>query len=189
MTNKKLKVGDWVTIDSCKVAHNGYENEEIIEYLYNHPDERYQIIACVAEGVEYPWIVDHDVLGGTSFDDSELIKVGESEKKRREPEVVHDFTTDWEKMYDFFKITKREFLESYSYITEEEYNLTAMNTVGYVPDMDAIPIRGHKVNLVLACPVCGSEGFLDCKCETGYKCLACGEIIELTEMTTHSHDL
>ena len=35
-----------------------------------------------------------------------------------------DFTTDWEKMRDFFKITKKEFLESYSYMTEEEYEAT-----------------------------------------------------------------
>ena len=36
-----------------------------------------------------------------------------------------NFTTDWEKMRDFFDITKKDFLASYSYITEEEYNNTA----------------------------------------------------------------
>jgi hypothetical protein len=35
-----------------------------------------------------------------------------------------DFTTDWEKMRDFFKLTKEEFLMSYSYLTEEEYEAT-----------------------------------------------------------------
>ena len=35
-----------------------------------------------------------------------------------------DFTTDWEKMRDFFQLTKEEFLESYSYMTEEEYEAT-----------------------------------------------------------------
>lgn len=35
-----------------------------------------------------------------------------------------DFTDDKEKMIDFYKLTKDEFLKSYSYLTEEEYNLT-----------------------------------------------------------------
>ena len=36
-----------------------------------------------------------------------------------------DFITDIEKMRDFFKVSKEEFLLSYSYLTEEEYDLTA----------------------------------------------------------------
>lgn len=36
-----------------------------------------------------------------------------------------DFTTDAEKMYDFFELTKEEFLQSYSYLNEAEYDLTA----------------------------------------------------------------
>jgi len=35
-----------------------------------------------------------------------------------------DFTTDWEKMRDFFQISKEEFLASYSYVTEAEYDAT-----------------------------------------------------------------
>ena len=35
-----------------------------------------------------------------------------------------DFTDDEEKMKDFFCLSKERFLESYSYLTEEEYNLT-----------------------------------------------------------------
>ena len=35
-----------------------------------------------------------------------------------------DFTDDKEKMKDFFYLSKERFLESYSYLTEEEYNLT-----------------------------------------------------------------
>lgn len=35
-----------------------------------------------------------------------------------------DFIDDEEKMYDFNKLTKKEFLFSYSYLTELEYNLT-----------------------------------------------------------------
>jgi hypothetical protein len=40
-----------------------------------------------------------------------------------------DFCDDAEKMVDFFQLSKREFLESYSYLTEEEYLLT-LNRVG-----------------------------------------------------------
>ena len=36
-----------------------------------------------------------------------------------------DFTDDAEKMYDFYILTKEEFLKSYSYIKELEYDLTA----------------------------------------------------------------
>ena len=41
------------------------------------------------------------------------------------PEISHtDFCDDEEKMKDFEKLSKEDFLSSYSYITEEEYNLT-----------------------------------------------------------------
>ncbi len=35
------------------------------------------------------------------------------------------FTDDPEKMRDFVELTRSEFLKSYSYLTEEEYDLTA----------------------------------------------------------------
>ena len=34
------------------------------------------------------------------------------------------FIGDWEKMRDFYKLTREEFLSSYSYLTEEEYDAT-----------------------------------------------------------------
>ena len=37
---------------------------------------------------------------------------------------ARDFCDDEEKMADFNKLTKQEFLDSYSYLTEEEYQLT-----------------------------------------------------------------
>lgn len=36
----------------------------------------------------------------------------------------YPFLTDWEKMRDFVKLSKEEFLESYSYLTETEYDMT-----------------------------------------------------------------
>jgi hypothetical protein len=35
------------------------------------------------------------------------------------------FLTDTEKMEDFVRLSKKEFLDSYSYLTEEEYNNTS----------------------------------------------------------------
>ena len=35
------------------------------------------------------------------------------------------FIADAEKMRDFFDLTKEEFLNSYSYLTEEEYDATS----------------------------------------------------------------
>ena len=37
---------------------------------------------------------------------------------------VANFLTDTDKMYDFLRIDKDEFLESYSYLTEKEYDNT-----------------------------------------------------------------
>lgn len=39
-------------------------------------------------------------------------------------ETGNEFTNDWEKMYDFFLLRKEDFLETYSYLTEEDYNAT-----------------------------------------------------------------
>ena len=42
-----------------------------------------------------------------------------------------DFTDDIEKMKDFKRLTKAEFLSSYSYLTEEEYDLTKKQEKNY----------------------------------------------------------
>ena len=41
-----------------------------------------------------------------------------------------DFTDDIEKMHDFCLLSKEEFLESYSYLTEIEYDLTKQKVDG-----------------------------------------------------------
>lgn len=38
--------------------------------------------------------------------------------------VYESFVDDEEKMRDFFKLSREEFLKSYSYLTEEEYDAT-----------------------------------------------------------------
>ena len=42
-----------------------------------------------------------------------------------------DITDDKEKMRDFKLLTKAEFLSSYSYLTEEEYDLTKKQEKNY----------------------------------------------------------
>lgn len=39
------------------------------------------------------------------------------------------FAGDREKMIDFFPLSKTEFLQSYSYLTEEEYNATVIDCI------------------------------------------------------------
>ena len=52
-------------------------------------------------------------------------------EKEWNPEISHsDFCDDEEKMEDFNKLTKDEFLSSYSYVTEKEYNLTRIKQKG-----------------------------------------------------------
>ena len=45
-----------------------------------------------------------------------------------------NFIDDREKMWDFFAISKDEFLMSYSYLTEEEYEATRIAVNGMTPD-------------------------------------------------------
>lgn len=40
-----------------------------------------------------------------------------------------DFFGDIEKMFDFIELSREEFLASYSYLTEEEYNLTKLRVL------------------------------------------------------------
>ena len=47
-----------------------------------------------------------------------------SEHTKRRVSVC-PFTDDAEKMRDFYELTKEEFLQSYSYLTEDEYDATA----------------------------------------------------------------
>ena len=42
---------------------------------------------------------------------------------------LRSFTDDLEKMRDFYILSKSEFLESYSYLTEKEYDLTMKEVV------------------------------------------------------------
>lgn len=54
------------------------------------------------------------------------------------------FIDDEEKMQDFVRLTKEEFLLSYSYLTEEEYELTE-NNISHTPD--AIEINDTAIRI------------------------------------------
>lgn len=59
------------------------------------------------------------------------------------------FINDKEKMRDYFSLSKREFLESYSYLTEEEYDMTAKEVSDIIAntkiDYDGCPITDHDI--------------------------------------------
>lgn len=52
---------------------------------------------------------------------------------------AHSFADDVEKMRDFALLPKEEFLRSYSYLTEEEYDLTAADVLQRVGNSKAAP--------------------------------------------------
>ena len=64
------------------------------------------------------------------------IKKAKKEKKRWKHKYLElfqqnvnqlSFIDDYEKMIDFVSLTKEEFLQSYSYLTEEEYDATVVD--------------------------------------------------------------
>ena len=52
-----------------------------------------------------------------------LIEVGDDDHK------AEDFSYDLDKMYDLLELTKEEFLKSYLYISDEEYDITAEQVI------------------------------------------------------------
>ena len=62
-----------------------------------------------------------------------------------------DFVDDLEKMKDFFKITKEEFLNSYSYVNEAEYDATAEKvTKENIKFEDLFPLKQYTVKFDLS---------------------------------------
>lgn len=97
-----------------------YEETPVDEYEEEHDTEHEGHPAVVQwwEGV----ISTEDVieeLGGELFD-----SLHKPVREGRKPSVIHDFLDDEEKMADFRKLSKEEFLKMYSYLSEEEYDAT-----------------------------------------------------------------
>lgn len=55
-------------------------------------------------------------------------------------DVYVDFTDDLEKMADFYKLSKEEFLAKYSYLTEVEYHLTEDKVSG-IQDLNKLIVK------------------------------------------------
>jgi hypothetical protein len=94
--------------------------EEVYDTIMNN--DQYQKEFNLAENPEiYPYL---------DYDNNEIVlDVGENTYRlhiTKDINVINQssFIDDEEKMIDFNTITKEQFLNSYSYITEEEYNLT-----------------------------------------------------------------
>ena len=75
--------------------------------------ELYTIIDAFGDSCAYM------ISNGLFLDEDELEPVNGGMPKHR-----YNFLSDEEKMYDFLRISKEEFLASYSYLTEEEYDAT-----------------------------------------------------------------
>ena len=56
------------------------------------------------------------------------------------------FTNDYEKMVDFFTLTKEEFLTSYSYLTEEEYEATRADLISQYTKSTSIDAEEKLLN-------------------------------------------
>ena len=55
---------------------------------------------------------------------------------------MNDFINDWEKMIDFFQLTRSEFLKSYSYLHEMEYDATAKRVL-----KEGILLKGQSLQV------------------------------------------
>ena len=62
-----------------------------------------------------------DYIGSALYD---WLEVAKNEVKELNEPITANFLDDLDKMYDLLIISKEEFLESYSYINEESYDLT-----------------------------------------------------------------
>lgn len=64
---------------------------------------------------------------------------------------INTFIDDYEKMYDFKHLEKEEFLKSYSYLTEKEYDKTKQYynwlSLKFDSSINEIPPRGGNVDI------------------------------------------
>lgn len=80
-----LGVGDRVKIDIGILEESGFPDIEVdtqvaaYQYILDHPDDTYVVLNTEMQLVAACIKLGHEVLGKTSFFESELIKVGESE--------------------------------------------------------------------------------------------------------------
>lgn len=100
----------------CAVAQQGYGLDTLIA------DPSPIVRAAVAEqgyGLEVLVLDENELVA------NKALSVMESQAPNFRYQQADNFINDYEKMQDFRELTKYEFLASYSYLTEDEYNATA----------------------------------------------------------------
>jgi len=71
-----------------------------------------------------PVVLNNDMPNGLANDFDDWLTEIEEEEQARLMASYKSFIDDKEKMRDFYILSKQEFLQSYSYLTELEYDLT-----------------------------------------------------------------
>lgn len=91
-----------------------YQIGEVVRFVANG---KLATITAVADGI--PDVYQTAITFDRWFHESEFEPVNCGMPKHK-----YNFLSDEEKMYDFLRLSKEEFLASYSYLTEEEYEVT-----------------------------------------------------------------
>lgn len=82
-----------------------------------------------------------------------------------------DFIDDDEKMKDYFNLTKEQFLETYSYLKEEDYDATTKKVAeGYTKEkMSKLAVLKELLEQIEYNILCYSDNYLMTKPKEGYK--------------------
>jgi len=114
-----------------KYLHDGCDDETFAEIFvrYHYMQEGYaedrhlspkDMLIDVDELAKHIRDVLDEIIYSSDIDSSAWWKLNK----------YRSFADDEDKMYDFYELTKEEFLQSYSYLTEEEYELTKAEVEG-----------------------------------------------------------
>lgn len=104
----------WSIIDNGDYVRD-FEDECAL-LVFGYGDKALVHLEVYADTCEHGWLEEY-AFGHTT-------KEYYDEVSTYFEEEMCGFLTDDEKMHDFFRISKEEFLFSYSYLTEEEYDMT-----------------------------------------------------------------
>lgn len=105
-------------------------------YKINDTKDIYDIVLGIEEGDEKKAQLAYEAACNMGFDwVFELGKIRLECVRDAKDSIHSDFVDDIEKMRDFFEISKEEFLLSYSYLDEEDYDLTNEKVKNMSTDM------------------------------------------------------
>ncbi len=99
------------------------------EWAFTHAESLKDIFSIIENNAENHAAVSEDEEVKKDWEYvkniQKIVNIIDSEKEENTMKEVHTFTDDIDKMRDFDKLSKEEFLSSYSYLNEEEYDATA----------------------------------------------------------------